>query len=941
MPDLLERLRSALSESYTVERELGRGGMGCVFLAHEHQPARRVAIKVLDPDLAGALGPERFLREVELASRFTHPHILPIHRTGEASGLLYYVMPYVEGQTLRDRLDKEKQLPLHDAVRIVREVADALSFAHTHGVIHRDIKPENILLEAGHAVVADFGVARAVSAAGGARLTQTGIAVGTPAYMSPEQATGGEIDERCDIYSLGCVLYELLAGDPPFSSRSSQAVLARHLSEPPPPIRVVRPGVPEQVVRTIERALAKVPADRFATAVEMSEALAHPDTVSLPRPRRRRGVRVAATVGLLVALALVVWRVVPGSVGRADANRILVFPMAVTGREAPADELGQSVALVVVWAINTTTRLHAVDAWPLLDQPAREAGAITEAEARRITRRQGAAHFVTGSVLVGDSVRVLLDLQGAGGGGAIQRVFAVDAAGDPWALGLMAAGDIVRALVPDSARPDYAVLAGHTPAALDAFLEGERAYRNAHFANALDDYRAAFAADSTFTLAALRAAQAARWNHEAPLEAGIAQALDRTAGLPPRYAALARGLHAYLAFHADSAVAAFRRAIDIDPRWPEAWMALGEAYTHLLPAGPPPDSMAQVAFQHVRRLDPSFAPVLYHLTQLAANAGDDDRARALLAEMRAAHADSVWLEPTDLLVRCAAASPGAIDWRAAVTRNAAAVNEAAQWFTVGGLPHPACAAAAWRALLTDDSTRTYAFGGLLGLHSVLVGRRHTRDIEALLDANSLFDRALLGDLYLLAADAGAPVADRAAAWGDSLRALAARDTTVTPVRLWFLGIWEARGGRAEQAERIASRLLASDVARRATDEDLRMRRILAASLTARAAAARGDTTRAIELLSALTPTASSYGLRWNPWESLGGERVMLAELLLARGAAADAFRVASYLDAPAPIPYVMYLPASLDLRARAARSLGYQRAADQLAERRRRLLAEE
>ena len=220
--------------------------MATVYLANDLRHHRQVAIKVLRPDLAAALGPERFLREIETAARLQHPHILPLHDSGDADGFLYYVMPYVEGESLRQRLVREKQLPLEDALQITGAVASALSYAHSHDVVHRDIKPENILLSGGEAVVADFGIARAVTAAGGDKLTMTGIAVGTPTYMSPEQAAGGaQLDGRSDVYSLGCVLYEMLAGEPPFTGPTAQAIIARTLTETPRPIHPMRAGVPE------------------------------------------------------------------------------------------------------------------------------------------------------------------------------------------------------------------------------------------------------------------------------------------------------------------------------------------------------------------------------------------------------------------------------------------------------------------------------------------------------------------------------------------------------------------------------------------------------------------------------------------------------------------------------------------------------------------------
>ncbi len=270
----LDRLRAALTDRYRVERELGRGGMAAVYLAEDVKHHRKVALKVVRPEVAQALGAERFLREIEIAAPLHHPHILPLYDSGEAAGSLYYVMPFVEGESLRERLNREKQLPLDDALQITREAADALSYAHGLAIVHRDIKPENILLEAGHAVVSDFGIARAVSAAGGEGLTQTGIALGTPAYMSPEQAAGEPtIDGRSDIYSLGCVLFEMLTGRAPFTGATPQAMLVRRLTEPAPELRAVRETVPEAVERAVHKALARLPADRFATAAQLADAL--------------------------------------------------------------------------------------------------------------------------------------------------------------------------------------------------------------------------------------------------------------------------------------------------------------------------------------------------------------------------------------------------------------------------------------------------------------------------------------------------------------------------------------------------------------------------------------------------------------------------------------------------------------------------------------------
>jgi Tol biopolymer transport system component len=270
----IDRLRAALSGRYDVSKEIGVGGMATVFLGHDLKHDRDVAIKVLHPDLGAALGSERFLSEIKTTAKLQHPHILPLLDSGEADSLLYYVMPFVVGESLRARIDRERQLPINDAVRITKEVASALDYAHRHGVIHRDIKPENILLHDGQALVADFGLALAVSAAGGGRLTQTGLSLGTPQYMSPEQAVGERtIDARSDIYSLGAVTYEMITGDPPFAGSTVQAIVSKIMTERPTPISRLRETVPETVEDAVMIALSKLPADRFATAAEFANAL--------------------------------------------------------------------------------------------------------------------------------------------------------------------------------------------------------------------------------------------------------------------------------------------------------------------------------------------------------------------------------------------------------------------------------------------------------------------------------------------------------------------------------------------------------------------------------------------------------------------------------------------------------------------------------------------
>jgi TolB-like protein/tetratricopeptide (TPR) repeat protein len=354
-------LADALRDRYALERELGRGGMATVYLERDLKHDRLVALKVLHPELGLGEGPERFLREIRVTARLDHPHILPVHDSGEAAGFLWYTMPYVEGESLRERLERAGPLPVEEAVALTREAADALDCAHRHGVVHRDVKPENILLSGGHVRVADFGIARALEAAGGERLTGTGVTVGTPAYMSPEQAAGAmKLDGRSDVYSLGCVLYELLAGEPPFTGSTPQAVIGRRFVEPPPPVRRVREAVPAGVEAALTQALAREPADRFQTAAEFAQALTSavraPNPAALARapappsalrhsgwrPALKRRRWLVLGVAVLAALGLVLWRQGPGS-GTTAASLTTVEAQA-TRRLAvmPFEHLGDS-----------------------------------------------------------------------------------------------------------------------------------------------------------------------------------------------------------------------------------------------------------------------------------------------------------------------------------------------------------------------------------------------------------------------------------------------------------------------------------------------------------------------------------------------------------------------------------------------------------------------
>jgi Tol biopolymer transport system component len=357
--DTLEHVGRALADRYRIERELGAGGMATVYLAHDVKHDRKVAIKVLKPELAAVLGAERFVVEIKTTAALQHPHILPLFDSGEAGGFLYYVMPYIQGETIREKLNRETQFGVDEAVRIAREVADALDYAHRHGVIHRDIKPENILLHDGRAMVMDFGIALAVSAAAGGRMTETGLSLGTPHYMSPEQATAErEISARSDIYSLASVLYEMLAGDPPFTASSAQAVIMKIITEPAAPVTTRRKSVPPNVAAAVAKSLEKLPADRFTSASEFALALQGQGDAALlarygqagaaradsPLERRARWRERAVWASAAIGVGAVAWSLATPRAAASDGH-VVRFLMATPDSERPLEGPPYSAAI--------------------------------------------------------------------------------------------------------------------------------------------------------------------------------------------------------------------------------------------------------------------------------------------------------------------------------------------------------------------------------------------------------------------------------------------------------------------------------------------------------------------------------------------------------------------------------------------------------------------
>jgi len=639
---------SALADRYRVERELGRGGMATVYLAHDLRHDRPVALKVLRPELAASLGPERFLLEIRIAAKLRHPHILPVFDSGEAvtddrrpTSVLWYTMPYVEGESLRQRLGRERQLSVDQAVSIATQVLSALGYAHAHDVVHRDIKPENILLEGDQAVVADFGVARAISAAGQDRLTETGLALGTPAYMSPEQATATrELDGRSDLYALGCVLYEMLTGQPPFVGATAQQLLARHAIDPVPPLRTVRDTVPSGIEQSVMRSLAKVPADRFATAAEFAEALAAPvetTVVSGARtpPRRRRGMLAAATALGLALLAGYLWLRRPQTA--VDPNLVAVVPFRVAGAAPALGYLREGMIDLVAARLTGEGGTRAADPGSIMAAWRRTAGSeandLAEPDALGLARRLGAGRLLVGGV-VGTPAHVALNATllpvGASGARAEARVEGV-ADSLPQLV-----DQLIAQLVTEEAGATHGLtgLVNRPLSALRLYLEAQASYRRANYPDAVAKLSRALDLDSTFALAGLRLASAAGWT-TAPGAGrrGLELAWRSRDRLSPSDLALLKAevgpdypavspLVKHLAW--------WERAVDLAPDQAERWYELGDEYFHegFYLEIESPRRRAAEAFRRSVALDSSSAP-LGHLLEIALLEDDSAAVRRL------------------------------------------------------------------------------------------------------------------------------------------------------------------------------------------------------------------------------------------------------------------------------------------------------------------------
>jgi tRNA A-37 threonylcarbamoyl transferase component Bud32/tetratricopeptide (TPR) repeat protein/TolB-like protein len=650
MSEIFANVSAALADRYVLERELGHGGMATVYLALDLKLQRKVAIKVLRPELAASLGNDRFLREIEIAARLSHPHILPLHDSGEAGGHLYYAMPYVEGESLRQKLEREGQLPIEEVIAIARAVASALSHAHRQGVVHRDIKPENILLARGndglaaHALVADFGIARALDAAGGERLTETGLALGTPAYMSPEQASSdGRLDGRSDIYALGCVTYEMIAGEPPFTGPTAQAIMARHAVDPAPPLHTVRATVPPSVEYAIERALAKVPADRYSTTTEFAEALT---TEKGPSQRAWRSVSRRVGVGLALAIgtatAGIGAMVLRGSSLPAvvpSAATMAILPFVAAGSDTALAQLGRDLAVTLSATLDGIGDIETADRLTVANATAGR-GSLSPAESAALARRLGSSSFLRGTLVrAGDNVRLDLGLYSTDGLAPLAEGITVIAHRD--SIGTLtdsASWALLRQVWQRGEPPSPSLSAVTTRSlpALRAFLDGERELGANRWDKAALAFRSAIAADSTLWLAYFRYALTQWWGQQTP-EPPIQEALrTRRQNLPERERLL---VDAFLTSETTPQlrIDRFGAATERFPDYWPGWFLYADALYHFGPIVGHDWSVGLKAFRRVVALNPKLVPAWEHISNLALG-----RDQAVVSEAQARLAELGW-----------------------------------------------------------------------------------------------------------------------------------------------------------------------------------------------------------------------------------------------------------------------------------------------------------
>lgn len=884
MNDIPLPLQEALNDRYAVERELGRGGMAVVYLARDLKHNRLVAIKLLRPEISGGLGVDRFLREIDLAAPLHHSHILGLIDSGMVRGprgpIPYYVMPWVGGESLKELIQREHQLAVDAAVRIAHEVADALDYAHRHHIVHRDIKPGNILLADGHAMVADFGVAKALDlsqSTPGGSITTTGLAIGTPTYMSPEQAAADpHVDGRSDIYSLGAVLHEMLAGEPPFAGPTPQAVLARTMTGARHPLPVTRPQVTPELEAIVARALAIVPADRFQTAGAMRDALAHlhpaAETVTLPAiasAGHPRGLRRLAVVAALMLLAvLLLWRFGPANRSTPlDPDLVAIAPFDVPDpslalwKEGVVDILART--LDGAGPLRTVAPSYVIRRW---------SGRADAASARRLGQVTGAQLVVYGSLLPAgsDSVRLSAAILDATTGrklGDVERRDVrdhMDRLTDSVSVALL--NELSRSR-PIGAFTFLGIGASSFPA-LRAFLQGEQFFRQAEYDSSLAWYQRAIALDTAFALAVRGASWAAGWArtpNDSLVNAYAERAGKLNHGLSRRDSLLTAvdSLFTSIFSTLDSTSWSRRRrlfaisaAITHDyPQDAQGWYILGESRLHL-GRGPGIDVTAQQvldAFDRAIELDSSFAPAYEHVVELALERGGPGEALRYARAMARAQKGGSGKEEMTLMTAMLEAggrrSPG-VD---SLIDAASPSTLGRTYYTVWGWPDSADV-----AIKVARAAARPASGEVRSRHDSIVVDRNLRQRQGVRGrlreaCDGLHPRSAAADVLSSCVILGVV---------DSAHASGVVTTWIGDVEkqgegrwlVWRLFPWFATQGDTAKLARLEGAYVRL-VPREADSGDRELARYLAASAGAYRVLARSDTAEAIQRFTMLVDSA--------------------------------------------------------------------------------------
>ena len=633
MAELIGRLQSALGDAYRVEKELGGGGMSRVFVARDVELGRAVVVKVLPPEMAAGVNADRFRREIQLAASLQHPHIVPLLSAGRRDDLVWYTMPLIEGEPLRAKLAREGELPVPETIRLLRDVADALGYAHAHGVVHRDIKPDNVLITGHHAVVTDFGVAKALSAATGeASLTSIGVALGTPAYMAPEQAAAEpHVDHRADIYALGAMAYEMLTGAPPFAG-SAQSVLAAHVTRTPAAVTERRSTVPPGLAALVMRCLAKKPADRWQSAVEIHqqlEVMATPSGGTMPVTAAAARVDLPRRPWVLAAMALLAVAAIGGilltrrhaSRVIASASSIAVSPFAHASTDTALDRLGRDLVVTLSANLDGVGDIRTVDALTVLAQVPKSNDALSLEEARSLGRRFGVASVVYGTLVrTGPSVRLDFGLYTSDSGRVVARASVSAPLGSVQLLTDSATWALLHEVWRSGRAPAPSLDAVTTRSvpALRAFLEGEQFILEGRFSAAEDAFGRAIAADSTFWWAYSRYAYARAWHLKGVDSATRAAYVSHRAQLPERERLL---IEVSLSGGGDTSwTAYFGNLRRITERYPDYWLGwfqLGDNLLHAGPLGGGTREDAIAALQRALELNPRLTPAWEHLAWAA------------------------------------------------------------------------------------------------------------------------------------------------------------------------------------------------------------------------------------------------------------------------------------------------------------------------------------